>query len=541
MEDKKGMVLSNSPLTALVDYLPVGVGIADTKGNLLYFNDAMLAQGGWTKEDVEKIGNVAGLYFDPGERAKVLGIFASSGKVDKFPVRFRSKAGGFYPTAMSLRGIQFMGKPAVLAIVENRSAVVTAKEESNKAIKDLEDTKLAMLNLLEDLENDRDLIEREKKRDEIIFSSIGWGLVVCDKNGVIGEVNQAFEKMTGYSREESMGKKLTHLLPMYDESNKPIDEAERPITKVVSLGVKLVSIGTASVANYYLKKDKTKLFTSGSVTPVVVNNMLTGAVEVFSDISKELEVEKLKDDFVSMASHELRTPLAAIDGLVSMIQDGEYGEVNDSLKEPLRDITSSSERLIRLVNDLLNLSRIQAGRLKYTLSEFSLLEAINETVKLMVPVAEQKGITISASHIVDTKVQGDLDKVKQVLSNLVGNSFKFTDKGSITITTKDEADMVEVSVTDTGIGIPIEEQTKLFGKFQQLDSGRGRPMGTGLGLFLSREMARKMGGSVDLGRSEPGKGSTFVFSLPKFGSPSAKKAKEAIDQEAQEHPDQKSG
>ena len=244
------------------------------------------------------------------------------------------------------------------------------------------------------------------------------------------------------------------------------------------------------------------------------------------------EVDKLKDEFVSIASHELRTPLSAIDGLVSMILSGEYGPVNKELESPLADINTSSARLINLVNDLLNLSRIAAGRMKYTLSDFLCSDVINETIQLLAPVAKQKNLLFVTTNLEESYIQGDADKVKEVLNNLIGNSLKFTDKGSITVSAKAFEDKVEVRVSDTGIGIAKEDQQKLFGQFQQLESGRGRPAGTGLGLHISKEMVRKMGGDLWIEKSEKGVGSTFVFSLPKSQSELAKKVKEEIEAEA---------
>ena len=223
----------------------------------------------------------------------------------------------------------------------------------------------------------------------------------------------------------------------------------------------------------------------------------------------------MKDDFVSMAAHELRTPLTAIDGLVSMILDGEYGVVNQGLRQPLKDINASSERLINLLNDLLNLSRIQAGKLEYTVSEFSILDVITEAVHLLQPLSRQKGLSLTIAKFEPVIVKGDPNKVREILNNLIGNSFKFTDKGGITISTKVLTNKVEIHVSDTGIGIAKENQDKLFGQFQQLESSQVKESGTGLGLHISREMVRKMGGDLWIEKSEIGTGSTFAFSIQK--------------------------
>ena len=245
--------------------------------------------------------------------------------------------------------------------------------------------------------------------------------------------------------------------------------------------------------------------------------------------NKKLEsLDKLKDEFLSIASHELRTPLTAIDGLVSMILSGEYGEVNANLKQPLQDVNTSSQRLINLVNDLLSLSRIQAGKMSYNLSEFSIADVVNQAVHLLQPLSGQKGLRLEIAKLEPRSGQGDSEKVKEVLNNLIGNSLKFTDQGSITISTKSEQDKVSVYITDTGIGITKEDQGKLFGMFEQLESAKDKPASTGLGLHISQEMIRKMRGELWIDKSEVGVGSTFAFSLPIAKSQLAQKVKRQL-------------
>ncbi len=203
-------------------------------------------------------------------------------------------------------------------------------------------------------------------------------------------------------------------------------------------------------------------------------------------------------------------------------------------------MNTSSERLIHLVNDLLNLSRIQAGRLRYTLSNFLLSDKISQILLLLQPAAKKKNLELKASHVDDITVQADPDKIEQIFDNLIGNAIKFTDHGNVTVSTKVVDDKVEISVTDTGIGIAKEDQPKLFGVFQQLKSSHTKSVGTGLGLHISREMVHKMGGDLWIEKSEIGIGSTFIFSAPLAKSQLATKVKEEIDKEAKESFDQKS-
>ncbi len=251
-------------------------------------------------------------------------------------------------------------------------------------------------------------------------------------------------------------------------------------------------------------------------------------------------VDKLKDEFVSIASHELRTPMGAIRAFVSMILAGDYGPVNENLKEPLTDIKSSTERLVNLVNDLLNVARIEAGRMKFNLRDEDVSKIAKQIVDEIFPLAQERKINLNLVSKNSFLVQADADKLKQVLNNLIGNALKFTEKGEIKVETEEVDGMVEVRVSDTGMGIAQSDRARLFGKFEQVSSTlHGKPTGTGLGLYISREIIRKMGGELWLKSSEVDRGSVFAFTVPKTGSVKAEEIKKSVTIEAEAHPDQK--
>jgi signal transduction histidine kinase len=267
-------------------------------------------------------------------------------------------------------------------------------------------------------------------------------------------------------------------------------------------------------------------------TNLLENPHVGAVVSNFHDITHQKELDHAKDDFIALASHELRTPMTAIKGFLSMIMKGDYGPVNESLKKPLENIQISSERQIHLINDLLDVSRLQTGRINYNLSNFSLKPVMTEVVDSLQSIATQKGIALNVTGD-DSSVQSDSDWTKQVLNNLIGNALKFTDKGSITLNCKSEGDVVLISVTDTGMGIKPEDQGKLFERFHQLHTTKRKYVGSGLGLYISKEVARKMGGDLILEKSAVDVGSTFVFSLPKADTEYAKKLKETIQKDMQ--------
>jgi signal transduction histidine kinase len=237
----------------------------------------------------------------------------------------------------------------------------------------------------------------------------------------------------------------------------------------------------------------------------------------FNKMAADLqELESAKDEFITIASHELRTPMTAIKGYVSMILKGSFGEVPEKIQFPLERTSKSIDLEVKLINDLLDASRIKTRRIAFMLSNFPVGHIVDEVADPLRPFAQEKGITFSIMNNPNSTVHADADWVKQIVSNIVGNALKFTDKGTIDISFKVEKKRVLIVVQDTGIGIRLADQERLFRKFQQISSKeKGKPAGTGLGLFISREIARQLGGDVWLEKSVFGEGSTFVIALPK--------------------------
>ncbi|HSA84061.1 MAG TPA: PAS domain-containing sensor histidine kinase, partial [Patescibacteria group bacterium] len=242
------------------------------------------------------------------------------------------------------------------------------------------------------------------------------------------------------------------------------------------------------------------------------------------------EVNHAKDQFISLVSHELRTPLTAIKGLISMMLHGDYGEISDRMRLPLTNVYTAALRQIHLINDLLSLSRLQTGRIHYTFSTFLPQTIVVQVISAYEPQAKVKRVELRSDPGEQIMVQADDLWVKEVLDNLVANAVKFTESGSIHVSYRYEADQVSIIVTDTGTGITPEQQQKLFGKFEQLITPeKGKAMGSGLGLYISRAVARHMGGDVFLEKSTQGQGSTFVFVLPKAGGQRAQLAKQELE------------
>lgn len=363
------------------------------------------------------------------------------------------------------------------------------------------------------------IIDGFRERQETFLKSIGDGVMAIDRKFVITLFNTAAERLTGFSPQEAIGRPMRDIVKLVNEKDRTenitfIEEAMLfGKNKEMANGVVLIT------------KTGAEIPVGDSAAPVFdANGVVSGAIIVFRDVSREREIRKMKDEFVSLASHELRTPMTSIAGFVDMMREGRYGQITKEFQEPLGYIAESIDRLIRLVNDLLNVSRIEAGRMKFNLGHVDLGKIASKVVTELQPVAEQKKLELTSKAEEMIEVQADTEKVEQILHNLIGNSLKFTDQGRVTVIVRKDNDFGIIEVVDTGVGIPEDEQKKLFGKFQQIDiDSAGRPSGTGLGLYLSRQLSQKMGGDVLLIESKPDLGSKFALRLPTIDSATAQR------------------
>jgi signal transduction histidine kinase len=230
----------------------------------------------------------------------------------------------------------------------------------------------------------------------------------------------------------------------------------------------------------------------------------------------ELETaSRHKSEFLASMSHELRTPLNAIIGFSQVLQQRMFGEVNAKQAEYLEDILSSGNHLLSLINDVLDLSKVEAGQVELEVSRFSLREALEQGVVMVRERATEGGVHVSLELAPDVDVvRGDERRVRQVVFNLLSNAVKFTPEGgSIVVATARVDREVRISVTDSGPGVAPEDHERIFAEFQQTDVGLKQHEGTGLGLALSKRLVELHGGRIWV-ESEPGHGSSFFIALP---------------------------
>ncbi len=331
--------------------------------------------------------------------------------------------------------------------------------------------------------------------------------VICsiDADGKFSAINPAVSKVLGYAPEELIGARLVQFVHG-DDVDKTLDALKKNIADK----------GELAVENRLLRKD-------GSTVDLLWSLHWTDAEKsticVLHDITHRKELERLKRDFVAMVSHDLRTPLTSISGFLSLLRSGKYNQLSDPGMESLKSADASIGRLMSMVNDLLDIERVESGMLDLNLGPLTVEGLVENVFAMLEPIAREKNIELVDSHNKDLEFVADADRLNQVLVNLLSNAIKFSEPGSkISVEAIENADNVRFEVRDTGRGVPEQLKQTVFERFKQVDPGdAAKRRGTGLGLAISKAIVERHGGTIGVeDNTENGKnGSVFWFTLPK--------------------------
>jgi PAS domain S-box-containing protein len=370
----------------------------------------------------------------------------------------------------------------------------------------------------------QDITERKKAEEKIqilanIVESSNDAIITESLDGIITSWNKGAEKVYGYLAEEVIGKNLSILEPdnLKGETKQLADEIrqEEKIQHYETLR---------------LKKDGTNINVSITLSPILYASGKFVAISCIDrDITEKKIAEKLlqekhmaeaanrtKSDFLANISHELRTPLNSIIGFSDMLHEQAYGELNKRQLKSVGNISKSGKHLLNLINNILDISKIEAGKMELNYKDFELATQLNMIRNILLHIADKKNIKIEID--IDSnlsRIHADEDKFVQIMYNLLDNAIKFSYENSIVkIEVRKKGDLVEITVKDTGIGIKVEDQYKLFKPFSQIDSFFSKKsQGTGLGLSLVKQIVHLHGGYIWF-RSNPSTGSTFAFVIP---------------------------
>lgn len=366
--------------------------------------------------------------------------------------------------------------------------------------------------ITKDLRLEKTRLASANAKDEAILRGLADGVIAVNKAGEILFINKAASDLLQLNVRDCVGKDLIKLVKMTYENGKKVPNSKRPL-KFVLEGKTIAS------EKYYLsKKDGTRFPVAFNTAPIVIEGKIVGAIDIFRDISKESEIDKEKTEFVSLASHQLRTPLTAIKWYSEALLSSATKKLSKEENIELNQIKTSNERMVELVDTLLNVSRIEMGTLKLDLTPIKIIPIVKSILQEVSSTVKEKHIHLEENFAKNIpKIKSDAKILRMIFQNLITNSIKYTpNKGTVKINIKvsDDKKNILASVSDNGFGIPKKQQNKIFSKLFRANNAMAKVTdGTGLGLYIVKGAIEKLGGKIWF-ESQENKGSSFYFTLP---------------------------
>jgi len=456
-------------------------------GSFIDVNDFFTTNTGYSREEALNNSSVGlKLWVNNSDRQYMLNELKAGRNVVNKEFLFRMKNGNILNGLFSSQLIQLRNEPCILS-----------------SIADITDSKKMEQKVLE-----------LKERNDAILESIADAVVACDKDGIIVVFNRVAEEITGISAREAIGNHHNKIVTLIDEdTGKPSGDC---ISKAV-LSNKTVKINEHTLL---IAKDGSKIPVVYAASPIKeAKGNIIGCVVVFHDVTKERQVDKAKTEFVSLASHQLRTPLSTINWYAEMLLAEDVGKLTTKQRKYSQEVYHASQRMVNLVNSLLNVSRLELGTFSISPKKVDIIKIAKTCIKELEPTIIEKKLVIT-QHF-DGSVssyKADPRLLKIIVQNLLVNSVRYTNnEGKIDITISKEKDGIQITVSDNGIGIPKAQQSQIFGKLFRADNAKmAYPDGTGLGLYIVKQIIQHSGGKINF-KSDEGKGTVFYVTLPLSG------------------------
>ena len=474
---------------SLVEKSGQGIALIDKNGKIMYTTASITDLLGYSQEEYEKLPPASIMHPDDAKlvQEKSKDILNKPGASISIQYRVKHKNGEY--KWFDVLATNLLDDEAVHAYVVNFRDIT-------------------------DIKNTEETVRKEKVQDEAMLGSIGDGVIATDNTGEITMLNKRAADILGWEEKDLLGKNIITAIPLEDELGHQLIGEERPATKVLTSGKPIITSSTI----YYVRKDKTKFPVHFTITPIIVEKKVVGAIEVFHDITQEKEVDKAKTEFVSVASHQLRTPLATINWyLEELIKN--TTNLSDKQVNYLKEVYNASRRMVVLINALLNTSRLEMGTFVVEPGHVKVPEVVRDVLKDLTAKIEQKHITISQKYDKDLpSMSADPKLLLIIFQNLLGNAIKYTNENdTITVSVTHTRQEFQISVSEHGYGIPKNQQDKIFTKLFRADNARmAEPEGTGLGLYIVKSIVTATGGKIWF-ESEENKGTTFFVSFPATG------------------------
>ncbi|MFA5349460.1 MAG: HAMP domain-containing sensor histidine kinase [Candidatus Paceibacterota bacterium] len=467
---------------------------------------------GIIKEGNDEFFRLFNIYKEGNYHKQLSDLFIEKGSFEEFlkNQNISNQGFAFYDTENKRIYLQVYkthidGSTNTFVCFDNISEVKNLKSEMEEKIririKDIEDSRVALLNMLEDTEEARARVEEEKVKTETIFTNFVDGLLVFDLNQELNLINSEAEKFLNISGAKFIGKNFSEL------------KKEKNLGSLFSI-----------LGNDMKEMFRKELIISPDLILEVTSVFITAGKKKISflvimhDVTRERFIEDLKSQFVTVAAHQLRTPLSIIKWGLGMLLGGDVGKISTDQKDLLGKTFQTNERMIKLVNDLLNVSKIEEGKYLYQPKIIDMEALIRQICASSQEMIIKRNIDL-AVEIDGSKsnktIKADEEKMTLAIKNLLDNAISYTEaQGKITIKLSGEKGKIRISVSDTGVGIPAKQQDRVFSKFfrgsnvVKMDTD-----GTGLGLFITKNIIEAHGGEISF-KSKEGEGTTFLIVLP---------------------------
>ncbi|MCI2430377.1 PAS domain S-box protein [Candidatus Acetothermia bacterium] len=474
---------SETRYRSLFEGIPIGLYRSTPDGRVLDANRALIEMLGYPTKEALLAISAPMFFLDPKERRRWQTEMDAKGIVNDFITQLKRYDGTPIWVRDSARTI--CAESGHVLYYDGSLEEITERKHAEEALKRSQE------HLRTSEERYRDLVEHA---NDAIYT--------IDNYGRFTSFNRKAEEITGYKLDEVLGRPYTIL----------VQGRERHKTRRAFVRNLRGEVNTTEVA--VARKDGTSAVLELSSRPIWREGRVVGIQGIARDITERKNLEQLQQEFVSTVSHELRTPLTSIKGYVDLILGGDTGPLTPEQEEFLRIVSQNTTRLTHLINDLLDIQKLEAGRIEFEFDQIALEELLQEITQAMRLQAEQKGLSFRTELESSLLVRGDRERLAQVFNNLLSNAIKYTLEGEIVLTARRREGAVMVSVSDTGIGLSEKDLQKLFQKFYRSENPHVRKAGgTGLGLAITKAILDRHNGKIEV-VSQPNKGSTFSVWLP---------------------------
>jgi len=492
-------------------FLPLALCYLDSNGFILEVNQTFEKTFSWKLSEI--FNKPLNFFMSEKEALKVITQALQEKEIINEEMNFLTKKGEKVPVSVYSRARKNNKGNVVglfLALTDIRETkkfqdklkqkIKEKTKELEEKVIELEKTKVVLLNILEDVEEARKKVEEEKNKTQAIITNLTDGLMFFDQEKKLSLINRQAEEFFEIKNQQLIGQTLLEL------------------SKNFKFKLLRELIGE-EIDNVFRKELKIKenLILEVTAIPLTTKKEKTGNLVILHDVTREKLIEKMKTEFVALSAHQLRTPLSTIKWILRMLLDEELGKINDQQKEFLNDGYQSNERMISLINDLLNVTRIEEGRYVYNLTPTDIIGTIQSVINSHQEEIKGKKLKVifNKPKSKTFKVRVDAEKIRMVIDNIIDNAIKYSLlNGEILISLKYYKDKLKFSVKDNGIGIPQFQKERVFTKFfRGINAVKRETDGTGLGLFIAKNIIEAHKGSIWF-ESEEGKGTTFYFTLP---------------------------